>query len=447
MDKPRQIALQTLYEIEKNNAYSNIKLDENINKNIKMLKEKDISFISQIVYGVITWKITLDEIIKKYSSIKIKKISIWILNILRMGIYQIVFLDKIPNFATINESVELAKRYGHIASSRFVNAILRKVSKEDYEQLFNIKDEIEKISKTTSTPIWLVKQLVKERNVEDATQICNNLNQKPELIVRVNSIKITKEEFMKKLEERKIQYEELLLKDFLVIKNLKQIEKFDLFKEGYFIVQDQSAGLAAYYLNPKKNQKILDACSAPGGKTTYLAQLMRNTGEIIALEKYQHRISLVEQNIKRLGIKNVKTIVQDATTYNKNLKNKFDKILLDVPCMGIGVIKRKPDIKWQRTEEDIEEITKDQKNILQVCSKYLKVGGEIVYSTCSILKKENEDVIKEFLQENPNFKIKKEEFEELKNIDIFNINQGMININPQPGFDGFFICKLEKFTN
>ena len=129
MDKPRQIALQTLYEIEKNNAYSNIKLDENINKNIKMLKEKDISFISQIVYGVITWKITLDEIIKKYSSIKIKKISIWILNILRMGIYQIVFLDKIPNFATINESVELAKRYGHIASSRFVNAILRKVSK------------------------------------------------------------------------------------------------------------------------------------------------------------------------------------------------------------------------------------------------------------------------------------------------------------------------------
>ena len=152
-------------------------------------------------------------------------------------------------------------------------------------------------------------------------------------------------------------------------------------------------------------------------------------------------------DIKRLGIKNVKTIVQDATTYNKNLKNKFDKILLDVPCMGIGVIKRKPDIKWQRTEEDIEEITKDQKNILQVCSKYLKVGGEIVYSTCSILKKENEDVIKEFLQENPNFKIKKEEFEELKNIDIFNINQGMININPQPGFDGFFICKLEKFTN
>ena len=181
IDKAREIALKTLVKIEKEEGYSNIVLNQVIKENKKILTEKDISLISEIVYGVMSYKITLDEIIKKYSSIKLKKISIWILNVLRMGIYQIIFLDKIPKSAAVNESVNLAKRYGHKASSNFVNAILRKVEKKDYNELFEIKDNVQRISKTTSMPEWIVKELAKNNEYKEVEEICNNLNKKPKI--------------------------------------------------------------------------------------------------------------------------------------------------------------------------------------------------------------------------------------------------------------------------
>lgn len=431
IDKTRELALKVLYKIDKEEAYSNIELNEQIKQNRKNLTEKDIGLISEIVYGVTTWRLTLDEIIKKYSKIKIKKISPWILNILRMGIYQIIFLDKIPKSAAVNESVNLAKRYGHASSSNFVNAILRKIEKTDYEEFFQIGDDIERISKITSMPKWIVEELMKNNEIKKVEEICKNSNIKPKITIRVNSLKINKQELIEKLKEKGIECNEPQEKvdDFLILEKIKNIENIDEFKKGYFTIQDISAGQTARILNPQPGELVLDACSAPGGKTTYMAELMKNKGKIEAWDIHEHRTKLVEKNAQRLGIDIIETKVKDASLYDESLKEKFNKILLDVPCLGIGVIKRKPDIKWQRKPEDIEKITEIQKKILNNCSKYLKNNGTIVYSICSILKDENEEVVNEFLKENSEYYIKPEETR---------------NILPNQEEDGFFICKIYK---
>lgn len=463
IDKAREVALKALYKIDKEQAYSNIALDELIKENKKILNEKDIGLISEIVYGTTTWKLTIDKIIKKYSNIKIKKISFWILNILRMGIYQIIFLEKIPKSAAVNESVNLAKRYGHKSSSNFVNAILRKVSKVDYEEMFLIKEDIERISLTTSMPKWIIEELLKNKTIKEVEEICKNCNLKPDMSIRVNNLKTTKEELIEKLKERNIQYEEGNIQDFLFLKKAKNIENLDIFKQGLFTIQDEAAGLIAKTVNALPGENILDACSAPGGKTTYMAEIMKNEGRILACDIHAHRIKLVEETANRLGIKIIKTKIEDTSKFNSGYVEKFDKILLDVPCLGIGVIKRKPDIKWSRKFEDIEQITNIQKDILENCSKYLKKGGELVYSTCSILKEENEDIINEFLKENSNFEIidikvdsetkpnifPKSEYGE-KNVKEVNFYQKyytenkQIQVYPNEKSDGFFICKIIK---
>ena len=414
IDKTREIALKALYKIEKEDAFSNIALDETLKQNRNSLEERDIGLISEIVYGVVTWKLTLDEIIKKHSKIRLKKISIWILNILRMGIYQIVFLDKIPKSAAVNESVNLAKRYGHKSSSNFVNAILRKVEKKDYNELFEIEDDIERISKTQSMPVWIIEKLLKEMTIEEVEQICKDSNLKPEISIRLNKLKITKEELKEKLSQNNIQYKDGILDDFLIISKVKNIENLNLFKQGLFTIEDEGAGLIPLVLDVKEKQKVLDACSAPGGKTTYMAEIMKDKGEIIACDVYEHRLKLVNDTARRLGINIIKTELNDATKYNEKYNEKFDKILLDVPCLGIGVLKRKPDIKWKRKKEDIEKINAIQYKILENCSKYLNKGGSIVYSTCSILKEENIDVIQRFLNNNKKFKLEKINLKEIE---------------------------------
>ena len=429
MDKVREMALKALYKIEINGAYSNIVLDETIKRNAENLNSRDIGLISELVYGVTTWKLTLDEIIKKHSKIKLKKISPWILNILRMGIYQIVFLDKIPKSAAVNESVNLAKKYGNAGSIRYTNAVLRKIDKTDFDEFFKIKDPQERISKTTSMPLWIVKKLVEEKGIEDAESICKASNFKPNLCIRINTLKTTTDEFIKKLEQS--SYETTEEENFLTLKNTKNLENMELFKQGYFTVQDLSAGLAAKSLDPKEGEIVLDCCSAPGGKTTYLAEMMRNNGYIEAWDIHEHRVKLVEDASKRLGIDIIKTKVKDATVYDETYNEKFDKILLDVPCLGLGVIKRKPDIKWQRNLNDVEEISKIQMQILLTCSKYLKKGGHLVYSTCSSLKEENQNIIEMFLKQNKNF-------------DFADENKKFININTNEKQDGFFICRLKK---
>lgn len=450
MNKAREVALKVLYEVNENGAYSNIALDEAIKKirrtsQKQEMNEKDIGFISGIVYGTISWKLTIDEVIKKYSNIRIKKISPWILNILRMSIYQILFLDKVPKSAAVNEGVNLAKRYGHKASSNFVNAVLRKVEKKDYEELFEIEQEVERISKTTSMPEWIVQELLEENTSEKVEKICQASNLKPELCVRINLLKTDKETLIKELEENEnIKVKQTNLENFLLLEGAKNIEGRKAFQEGKFTVQDEAAGFIPIVLQPQAGERVLDACSSPGGKTTAIAELMENEGEIIAWDLHEHRVKLVDKVAQRLGIDIIKTEVKDATQYEEKYKESFDKILLDVPCLGIGVLKRKPDIKWKRKKEDIKAITEIQKAILENCCKYVKVGGEIVYSTCSILKEENQNVIENFLKNNKNFEIVKTDYSKNEFFEKFVEKDQYIQVYQNEKTDGFFICKIKK---
>lgn len=434
LDFARELALKILYEIEEENGYSNLVLDEYLEKERQRLNVKDINLISEIVYGTITWKLTIDTILQKYSKIKLNKISKWVKMILRIGIYQIIFLDKIPKSAAVNESVNLCKKYGY-KSVNFVNAILRKVEKSDYEDLKNIEEDFDRISKVYSMPSWIVEKLINQYGIKKAEEICKNSNIKPKTIIRVNTLKLTKEELEEKLKEKQINYEQAQNPNFLYLKNVKNIASLDLFQKGFFTVQDEGAGEIGYVLNPKPGEKILDACSAPGGKTTHLAELMNNEGEILAWDIHLSRIKLVDENAKRLGISIIKANEKNAFIYDENYENTFDKILLDVPCMGLGVLKRKPDIKWQKIEDSILEISTIQKDILETCIRYLKPGGELVYSTCSILREENEDIIEKVVGHQKTEKNgTKNQFEILE----------QKNILPDENTDGFFICKIRK---
>ena len=430
IDFARNIALKILYEINTKQAYSNIVLDKYINENREKLSNLDINFISELVYGVVTWKLTLEYIIQKYSKTKLKKMSDWVKNILYLGSYQIIFLDKVPKSAAVNESVNLCKKY-NFKSVGLVNAILRKIEKSDYEEINTIANSITRISLKYSMPEWIVKKFCDEYGDEETANICQNLNLRPNISVRLNRLK------------DKIDIgEKGILEDFRVITGTKNITKTKEYIEGYITIQDEAAGLSSFILNPKEGENVLDACSAPGGKTTYLAELMHNKGNIVAWDIYEERLKQVNQNAERLGIDIIQTEVHDATKLKEEYINKFDKILLDVPCLGLGVIRRKPDIKWNRHEIDIEEIVNIQYNILKTCSKYLKNNGVLVYSTCSMLKEENNEIIEKF--------IKEESFETV------NINEqipsefskittnNMVQFLPSKNHDGFFITMLKR---
>lgn len=430
IDFARNIALKSLYEINIKQAYSNIVLDKFINENREKLSNLDINFISELVYGVVTWKLTLEYIIQKYSKTKIKKMSDWVKNILYLGSYQIIFLDKVPKSAAVNESVNLCKKY-NFKSVGLVNAILRKIEKSDYEEISNITNSITRISLKYSMPEWIVKKFCDEYGEEETANICQTLNLRPNISVRINRLKGKME-----LGEKGI------LEDFRTITGTKNITKTKEYMEGNITIQDEAAGLSSFVLAPKEGEIVLDACSAPGGKTTYLAELMHNKGKIVAWDIYEERLKQVEQNAKRLGIDIIQTEVHDATKLKEEYVEKFDKILLDVPCLGLGVIRRKPDIKWNRQEEDIKEISDIQFNILKTCSKYLKKNGTLVYSTCSMLKEENDAIIEKFIKEEKFETVNIEE--QIPNEFAKITTNNMVQFLPSQNHDGFFITMLKK---
>lgn len=421
----RELAINILYKIENGEGYSNIEIDKQFNRN--NIDDIDKGLTSELVYGVLTWRITLDEIIKMHSKIRLKKISPWIINILRIGIYQIVFLDRIPVSAAVNESVKLAKKYGHESSSKFVNAILRKIEKNELEKLMDhlskksiLEDEI--ISIATSHPLWLVDELLKEYDKKFLTELLSANNVKAPITLRVNSHRSSRDELIKLLKLKGYECEEGNLPHSIKVKKMND------FSNGLFVVQDEAAQMACLKLDPKPGEKVLDACSSPGGKTTYLAELMNNKGEIDAWDIHEHRVSLVKDTAKKLGLGIINATVRDATRPSPVLIKKYDKILLDVPCTGIGVIRKKPDIKWTRSSEDIEMLSTIQAEILNNCSQFLKDGGRLVYSTCTIFKRENNLQIEKFLKDHDDFKLVEE-----------------INLYPNvDDTDGFYIAVLER---
>ncbi len=440
-ESARAVALKVLYDIEKDKAYLKNSLDKNISEYDLISREK--ALCTELAYGVTRWKSLLDYNISEYSRLKSGKLSIWIKNILRMGMYQLFLTDKIPESASVNESVILAKKFGHKASAGFVNAVLRNAQrngmrlpeKGDFERFLSVK---------YSHPEWMVRKW-RSRWDDDFVSRLLDANNKPKgLTIRVNTEKVTPNDLKRVLFEQGIASEAgRYFSDALILKNPSGIASINEFAAGYFQVQDEAAMLAVSILNPQQGELIIDVCAAPGGKTVHISHLMKNNGNVIAFDIYDHKLRMIEDNCRRMGIKNVITLLHDASKTNEAYAGKADRVLVDAPCTGLGTIRHKPDIKWSRKAEDITELSVLQLAILNASSKYVKKGGCIVYSTCTTEYEENNMVVKEFIKQNSSFAIS-----DIKDCIPDELagsvdKDGTISVYPHVnGTDGFFTARM-----
>ena len=429
MKNTREKSLQIINDV----LYKGTFLEESLEilKNSK-IDERDYAFIKEITTGVIRNKTYLDYVIKENSRVKFNRIHKLILSILEMAVYQMYFLDKVPDYSIVDESVNLAKIYGNKGSISFTNGILRSISKKDKVQV-KIKDSIDNLSTFYSHPTFYTEYFYKNYGEDFTKKLLKANNEKAPFTIRVNSLKTNKEDLVNKLSELGYRVLETSFENALNIENPNGIIDTDLFKEGYFYVQDLGSILVSSFLNPRKDSKVLDLCAAPGGKTTHLSEIMENTGEIVACDKSKGKVKIIKENAKRLGCKNVSPIINDARVLNEEFIENFDYVLVDAPCSGTGLYRKKPDIKWNKNIEDIKVLSKIQLEILENAKEYLKVNGFLLYSTCSLSKLENEDVIQNFINKNKNFKIIK-----LRDKEILKLFPSV------DGSDGFSMCLLEK---
>lgn len=432
----RQTAFSILLKIEKDKAYSNIALDSAVKGS--SLDSTDCAFISRLVYGVTERKITLDYVISQFLNQPIKKLKPEVLVALRIGTYEILFMDKIPVSASVNESVLLAKNNKSGFASGLVNAVLRKVSTNGEEVLTKLSGE-ERISVLYSAPIELVRFLKHHYNEENAEEILKSALNKKEITIRVNTLKTTSEELIKLLEKENVSTKTTCLENALVINAKGAVYELEAYKNGLFYVEDVSSQLCVKELGLKENCKFIDICSAPGGKSFTASQYMNNTGEIYSCDIHSHRVDLIKSGAERLGVKNIFPTVNDATVYNKNFENA-DCVLCDVPCSGLGIIGKKPEIKYKSLDET-KELIPIQKEILTTASKYVKKGGTLIYSTCSINPNENRKICDWFLKEKDDFCSVKVLPETPRGIDEGDYLTLLPHIN---NCDGFFIAKFFK---
>ena len=413
-------------------AYSNIVLNDAFREFFLSPKEK--AFMTEIFYGVIRNKKFLDYIIEKYTK-DIKKE--WIRNLLRISIYQITFMNS-DDKGVVWEATELAKKYS-IAISKFINGTLRNYLRNKDSELKKLNDE-KNYDVLYSIPKWFCDVLEKQYGNENLKQAITSLKKIPYLSVRVNKLKYSEEEFEEFLKEKDIQIIKKV--DTVYYVNSGLIINSEEFKAGKIIAQDASSYLAAKNLGVMPNELVLDICAAPGGKTAVLAEEMKNSGEVIAIDIHQHKIKLIDTNMKKLGINIVKAIVMDARNVNKQGR-KFDKILVDVPCSGYGVIRKKPEILYSKNKENVEELVKLQLEILNSAADILKDGGELIYSTCTITNEENTNNIEKFLEERKEFKVEKLRIPESVLGDYDKFGGFCINYKEEI-MDNFYIIKLKK---
>jgi len=436
---PRKIAADVIYNVIKKNYTLNSGIERCRENN--ELSQLDVRFISEVSSGVLRNLEYIDYLISGASSVKINKISPYVLSVLRMGVYQILFMDRIPESAAVNESVKLIKKSSNSRLSGYVNAVLRNIIK-NRDNVKMPEDRIKYLSVKYSFPEWMVKRWC-ENFDEEAESILASMNEKPETVLRTNTLKISPEKLMEilRLEGWECKkYESALFPevDYLItVSKVEDISKSKAYKEGYFYVQDAAAAFASHVLNPSENSVVLDMCASPGGKTTHLSQIMNNTGKIYAFDIYDGKIDRINENAKRLGMTNITALKADSLKYNPELKECADYILSDVPCSGLGIIRRKPDIKYVRNESDISELSGIAQGILNNAAKYLKKGGRMLFSTCTIEPEENEKTLFEFLKRNPDFHLVK--------IPCERENDGYLTLFPhKDNCDGFFISLLEK---
>ena len=431
MKSARQTAFEILNKIQRDNSYSNLALDHALDK--ADTDNKDKKFISALVYGVTERRITLDYNLSLYLSQPIKKLKPEVLTGLRLGAYQILFMDKIPVSAAVNESVKLAKKNGAAFASGLVNAVLRKI-------ISNGLKTDGSMSVNYSAPEWLCDMWCKSYGRENAEKLLEASFGAVDTVLRVNTEKIDADNLINLLAEEGFDCETSgNVENSAVVKSGGAVHKTEAYKNGLFHVQDAASQLCCKALGVQENETVIDICAAPGGKSFTLAENMKNTGRIISCDIYEHRLKLISDGAERLGLTNIETVRNDGNVFNPDFP-LADKILCDVPCSGLGVIRKKPEIRFKKCEE-VDKLQDLQYSIMCISSRYLKIGGVMVYSTCSLNPNENEKIVEKFLTEHDNF----EGVRVLSDISRYGVDTDYLTLMPHiHGCDGFFVSAVRR---
>ncbi|KAB2494742.1 16S rRNA (cytosine(967)-C(5))-methyltransferase RsmB [Priestia endophytica] len=438
----RKIALDVLIAIEQNQAYSNLTLNHQIKHH--KLSNLDAGLLTEIVYGTVQRKLTIDYYLAPFLK-KPKKMQTWVIVLLRLSAYQMIYLDRIPSHAIIHEAVEIAKKRGHRGISSMVNAVLRNLQREGLASTEEIDHKLDRLATETSHPKWLVKRWSDQFSFDKAKAICEANLQPPKQTIRVNTKYYKRDEVLVRLKEQGIEAEKSdLLAEAAEVKK-GNAANTQAFKDGLFTVQDESSMLVAHALDPQDGDHILDSCAAPGGKTTHIAQMIQN-GKVTALDIHNHKALLIEGQAERLRLENVDAKVCDARKAGSLFEREsFNRILVDAPCSGFGVIRRKPDIKYTKTEEDVMKLQHIQLEILSAVAPLLKKDGVLVYSTCTIDREENGDVVQAFLEAHEDFELHPQFKDRMPAKVAGKIENGTLQILPSDfGTDGFYIACFRK---
>ncbi|MBB5335535.1 16S rRNA (cytosine(967)-C(5))-methyltransferase RsmB [Pectinatus brassicae] len=440
----RRAALQILREVYDKNAYANIVLNKYFKKND--IEEIDRRFITELVYGSIKAGDTLLWILRQYIKMPVKKVHPVIRDILRLGIYQLFYMDKVPESAVCNEAVKLAKKYGHPGTVKFVNAVLRNIVRDKSKADFAKAGEntAQYIALKYWHPLWLVELFIKEFGVEQAALLCEFNNTDAPICFRCNTLKNTVDELQEFLIAKNAQcHKSELCAEALICTKHPALSQLEVLDDGRALIQDESSMLVARVVDPQPDELIIDMCSAPGGKATHMAMLMDNTGKVIANDIYEHKLELIRENAQKLGLTNIKTNMADARFMADKYIGKADKVLADVPCSGMGVLRRKADSRWNKTPEELNELPQLQYEILCSAAKAVKTNGIVVYSTCTVLKQENDDVVNRFLDEHTEFIL--DDVEAFLPEKLRGRGSKTLQLLPhRDNTDGFFIARIKK---
>lgn len=436
MQNARKFTKDLLIAFFENSSYSNILLDNSLLKSD--LSTQDKRFVANLFYGVIERRLTLDAIINKYSKRPVEKLSSDVLQVLRMAIYQILYMDSVPDRAAVFESVKLAKSRKNPALGGFVNGVLRAFLR-DGKKIPEFDDKISNLSVKYSCPKWLIEKWISEYGEDFAYEMLKSSIGAPPLTARLNILKKPIDEIIDDISELGIEVKHRCeAKNCVELIGVRDISRLGLYEKGMFHIQDISSQICCEVLDPKPGETVIDVCSAPGGKAFTIAEIMNNQGRIIACDLYEQRVKLIKDGAKRLGIDIIDARVNDALVFSDDI-GIADKVLCDVPCSGLGVIRRKPEIKY-KNPDDFDSLRDIQRKILDVSAKYLKKGGVLVYSTCTLSRAENDEIIDWFLENHP-------EFEKGSISGFSNIKDGEYKATITPNMfnsDGFFIAKLIK---
>lgn len=442
MDRVRNLAVRILSDVHEEGAYANVALARNLKK--VELSEVDRRFLTELVYGAVKAGGTLDWMIRHYSNRPIRKVPPMIRNILRLGFYQLFYMDKVPVSAACNESVELAKKYGHPGIVKFVNAVLRAAVREPEKCAFPTGKghATEELALRSFHPQWLVKRWMKAFGYEATRALCAFDNEDAVLSLRTNTLKVTRDELLSILASEHAEAEaSRWAPEGILCHAHGALNAMESLQQGLFQVQDESSMQVAHVVAPQPGEFIIDCCSAPGGKTTHLAALMNNTGRIVAGDIYEHKLARIEENAARLGIFIIDTELLDAREVGTRFKKQADRVLVDAPCSGLGVLRRKPDARWRKSESDIAKLPQLQLDILTSASAAVRLGGILVYSTCTIERAENEEVVEAFLATHPGFVLE----ETGSYLPTVPRADKMVQFYPQvDGIDGFFIARMKR---